>query len=141
MKRKILAIVAVIAALFAFGMSPAAAVQTKSCSAGLFLYNSSIDFNRNASTGNVTFNWWSITAPNGGLPMEYRVRWFAPAGNVIYDTTYVSHQYTNPAANVGISRYFPGGAGAAGQVLINAGKSDDGLATCETWYTIPGANG
>jgi hypothetical protein len=140
MKRKILAILVTITALFAVGVSPAAAVQNKQCSIGGYTYYSAIDFSRNASTGNVTFNWWTITASSGGLPMEYRVRWFAPNGStVIYDTTYVASTNINPGANVNVSRYLPGGAGAGGSVLVNAGKSNDGNPTCETWYTI--ANG
>lgn len=128
------AMIVVLAAMLT-GATPAAAVQAKSCSVGGYVYNSSLAFHRHS--GNVTFKWWTITAPAGGWPMEYRVRWYAPDHvTVLYDTNYVSY-YNNSAAggSPGLTRYFAGGTS---YVEINAGKSGDGLPTCAMNYNIPG---
>lgn len=140
MKRIIIAVLGAFVLLFGVGLAtagPAAAVQTNTITVCGYTYDGAIDFSR-PGNGNVTFNWWNITARSGaGLPMEYRVRWFSPSGVVLYDTGYVGSYNGNPGGNPGVTRYFPK-PGSAGTVTINVGKAGDGCATGAMNYSIPG---
>ena len=129
MKKILVTLAVTIGLLVGVGVTPAAAVQTNTINVCGYIYDGAVDFNR-IGGGNITFNWWSITSRySSGLPMEYRVQWLAPAGNVIYDTGYVASYNGNPAGSPGVTRYFGPPGSSAGRAVISVGKSLDGCAT------------
>lgn len=135
MRKKIFAILLSLTALLGIPVltAPAAlADQYNYVDCWGYRYNSGLDFNRPGG-GNITFAWFNIS---GSTPMEWRVRWFAPNGtSVIWDSGYVGVDYNNPRWGwPNKTVWIPG---STSTVLINAGKSLDGHASCEMWYAIP----
>ena len=128
MRKIIVTLIASLGLLVGIGVTPAAAVLTNTMNVCGYIYDGAIDMNR--PNGNIKFNWWSITSRySSGLPMEYRVRWFAPAGNAIYDTGYVASYNGNPGGNPGTTAYFGPPGSYAGYISLNIGKAGDGCPT------------
>jgi len=106
----------------------AAATQSTSINCWGYTYYGTVNYTR--SGGTITVNSYSIS---GSSPLEWRARWFAVAGNVIEDSGYHDSDASPINRSPGWSRYM----GAGSKVLLNAGKTGDGHATCEMWFTLP----